>query len=138
MDHERWDYLQERAEKKRWSEQSHLINNMLRRFHTLCRKAGVPQYEIHDLRRSCITNWAQKGLPIHVTQQLAGHADIATTQQYYLAVQSSDFAAARTLQEEVVGGVSNVKVTDPKLTPAGRNREFSGRKLFVNPLKDAV
>jgi len=33
-------------------------------------------------------------MPIHVTQQLAGHADIKTTQKFYLSVQDDDLRAA--------------------------------------------
>ncbi len=61
------------------------------------RKAGVPQFTIHDLRRSCITNWARK-IPIHVTQHLAGHGDIKTTKKYYLSVQTEDIVKAKRVQ----------------------------------------
>lgn len=67
MVQERWDYYRKQVNKKKWRESQDLVNNVLRRFKTLCRKVSLPKYSIHDLRRSCITNWA-KHLPIHVVQ----------------------------------------------------------------------
>ncbi len=124
----RWANYREKVDSGQWTEKSHLINNMLRKFKTMCKKARVREYEIHDLRRSCITNWARNGTHIHVVRELAGHADLATTQEYYLAVQQSDLDAARLVQEAVVAGIAGVTVTDPKATPGGQKREFPKRK----------
>ena len=76
---------------------------------------GVGPCTIHDLRRSCITNWARR-LPIHVVQKLAGHSDINTTETYYLSVQSEDLANTRRLQSELVGDILADSGTDPLLT----------------------
>lgn len=92
-----------------------LVNNPLRRFKTLCRQAGVGPYTIHDLRRSCITNWAQR-LPIHVVQKLAGHSDIQTTETYYLSVQQEDLAKASRMQSTLVGDILSGVGTDPLVT----------------------
>jgi len=130
MDHERWSHYRERVDRGNWNARD-LVNNVLRRFKTLCRRAGVPEFTIHDLRRSCITNWARK-LPIHVTQHLAGHADINTTQKYYLSVQKEDVAKAKRLQKSLLGDLKPV-ATDPKLTHNGRKRDFPKRKQFASP-----
>jgi len=66
-----------------------VVNNIARDFGVIRLHAGVAKRTLHDLRRSAITNWAQK-LPIQVVQQLAGHSDISTTRKYYLAVRSED------------------------------------------------
>ena len=71
---------------------------------------------------------ARRGVPIHVAQKLAGHADIETTQKYYLAAQDSDFEHAKRTQESIVGHLAQLEVTDPKLTQTGRKREFLKRK----------
>jgi integrase len=68
-------------------------NNLVRDFNAIRRHAGVKKCTLHDLRRSAITNWAQK-LPIQVVQQLAGHSDISTTRKYYLSIRSEDFVLA--------------------------------------------
>lgn len=74
MEHGRWDHYRWQVEGGLWPEGRDLTNNLLRRFKTACRKADVALYTLHDMRRSCITNWARH-LPIHVIQQLAGHSD---------------------------------------------------------------
>lgn len=77
------------------------MNNLNRRLATLRKSAGVGKFTFHDLQRSCITNWAHH-LPTHVVQKLAGHSDIKTTQQYYLAVRHDDLELARTVQERLL------------------------------------
>jgi hypothetical protein len=85
MDSDRWEYYRAAVIAKTWKPKRRLLNNVLRKFKTLCKRAGVGKFTIHDLRRSCITNWA-KTQPIHVTQQYAGHSDINTTNEYYVSV----------------------------------------------------
>ena len=75
MDGGRWDYYRQQVEDGAWNERRLLMNNWLRRFKTMCKRAKAGKLTIHDIRRSCITNWARSGLPIHVAQKLAGHAD---------------------------------------------------------------
>ena len=127
MVEDRWNYYQERVKLGLWSTGQDLVNNMLRRFKTLCRWAKVPLYTIHDLRRSCITNWA-KHLPIHVVQQLAGHSDIRTTQEYYLSVQTEDVKKAQRVQSKLLGKIPERDLTDPKLTHSRKIRAFPGKQ----------
>jgi len=127
MEHARWEYYSEQVRLGLWEDGRDLVNNLLRRFKTICRRGGVGPFTLHDLRRSCITNWA-KHLPIHVVQQLAGHSDIKTTQRFYLSVQPEDIAKARRLQSAVVGGIPTSGLTDPKLTHSGQNRAFPGKQ----------
>jgi integrase len=89
----RFRTIQKRQEDKSKDHRSCIVNNLLRDFDKIRRWAGVKDCNLHDLRRSAITNWAQK-LPIQVVQQLAGHANISTTQKYYLAVRPDDLASA--------------------------------------------
>ncbi|MHC4789278.1 MAG: tyrosine-type recombinase/integrase [Planctomycetota bacterium] len=126
MEHARWDYYRQEVEAGHWREGQDPIHNLLRRFKTLCRYAGVGPYTLHDLRRSCITNWARK-LPIHVVQQLAGHSDIKTTEQFYLPVQPADIAKARALQAALLEIPRN-DLTDPKRTHSAPRRRFPGRR----------
>jgi integrase len=129
MDIGRWDYYRQQVDAGQWGLGCDLVNNWLRRFGTLCKNAGVGRYTLHDLRRSCITNWARH-LPIHVTQQLAGHSDIHTTQGYYLSVQNDDLAKAKRLQTKLMNGLSSAPATDPKLTHLAQKRAFPKPKVF--------
>ncbi len=110
---------------------------MLRKFSTIRRRAGVGQCTLHDPRRSCITNWAKHGTGIHVVQQLAGHADIKTTQEYYLSVQDADILKAQAVQAAVLGQLPAADLTDPKVTHSGKKRVFPGRQ-GCQPKKEAL
>jgi integrase len=85
----------------KWNERSEIINNINRSFDDIRTKACVEKCTIHDLRRSAITNWAQK-LPFHVIHKLAGHSNIKTTMDYYLAVRPEDFKAAGEVFGEIL------------------------------------
>jgi integrase len=117
----RWRHIRMARESGEWNDEQLLLNNLCRRFKTLRRRAGVAKCTLHDLRRSCITNWARE-LPIHVVQKLAGHSDIKTTRLYYLAVEQSDLEKARLVQEKTLG----TRLTDPKLTHFGKTASISG------------
>ena len=103
----RWAYYRRQVERGRWRAGQDLLNNLLKRLQMLCCRAASHQYTFHDLRRTCITNWAGQ-VPIHVVQQLAGHSDMRTTQRYYLSVQPQDLERARAIQASLLG-----KVPDP-------------------------
>lgn len=98
MDEGRWLFYRERVAAGAWKDGQELTNNVLRRFRTIRRHAKVGRCTIHDLRRSCITNWAAVS-PIHVVRELAGHSDIKTTQQFYLSIQPDDLSKASQAQE---------------------------------------
>jgi integrase len=136
MEPGRWEYYRDHVSLGQWKVGQDLVNNLLRRFKTMCRKAGVGPYTIHDLRRSCITNWA-KTRPIHVVQQLAGHSDIKTTQQFYLSVQPEDVKKAKGIQESVLGNILTSAPTDQLLTNSARKRVFPGLQ-GCQPQKEAL
>jgi len=117
----RWEYIRRAQEAGRWDDRRSLLNNLRSRLATLRKAAGVTKFTYHDLRRSCITNWARH-LPIHVVRKLAGHSDIKTTQDYYLSVQEDDLEKARRVQSEIL----KADPTDPLLTHFGQKRPFSG------------
>lgn len=132
MDPGRWEHYRRAVEQGTWRSGQLLVNNVLRKFQTRCRRAGVKQYTLHDLRRSCITNWAS-ALPIHVTKELAGHSDIRTTEKFYLSVREEDIARAQQMQSELLGEMTPPKLIDAKLTHGGKKRCFPGK--VGNPQK---
>ena len=97
----RLNRIQERQSAGNWTSRSEIINNLRRNFGVICRRAGVSECTLHDLRRSAITNWAGQ-LPIQVVQQLAGHSDISTTRKYYLTVRSEDMAYANRVLNSIL------------------------------------
>ena len=135
MEAGRWEFYRQRLSAKAWRTGQDLVNNQLRRFKTICRRAGVGPYTIHDQRRSCITNWARR-LPTHVVQKLAGHSDIQTTETYYLSVQSEDLAKARRVQSALVGNILSGGGTDPLVTHFDAKGYKCGlRRCFPAPRK---
>ena len=116
----RWTHIRQAKKAGKWSDGQILLNNLHRRFKTIRKRTCVSKCTLHDLRRSCITNWA-KVLPIHVVQKLAGHSDIRTTRRYYLAVEESDLQEARKVQTKIL----RTNQTDPILTHSGKIEGFS-------------
>lgn len=57
-------------------------NVLAQHFHYLFRRAGVAGASSHSMRRSFITNLANKGIGVRVLASLAGHRSIAVTQRY--------------------------------------------------------
>ena len=53
---------------------------------------------VHSLRKTTITNALNNGAPMHQVKELAGHADIRTTQGYYMKRESDAEDAARHIQ----------------------------------------
>ena len=70
---------------------------------------------------------------MHVVQKLAGHSDMKTTQQYYLAVQEDDLEKARKVQSDILAAAP----TDQLLTNSARKRVFPGRQ-GCQPQKEAL
>lgn len=65
------------------------------------KKAGIDQHiHPHLLRHSCLSNLAMKGMSPHALQQIAGHANIETTNKIYVHIRH-DFVSeeARKIRE---------------------------------------
>jgi integrase len=75
--------------------------NLWRNFQVIRTKAGLPKCSFHDLRKSYCTNLAG-AVPLHVVQELAGHADIRTTRRHYLKVRDEQIDSARRALVEVM------------------------------------
>jgi len=82
----KWQRYQK--EGRSWANRD-LQNNTLTTFKRHAKRAGIKangSLSIHTLRKSCITNWANRINNPQVTQTLAGHADLSTTLSYYSQV----------------------------------------------------
>lgn len=67
--------------------------------------AGVTPVSPHGIRHSVITLLLSKGHPLHVVQDLAGHADPRTTRRYDRAAESLDRSPAYELGQIIAAGV---------------------------------
>lgn len=77
-----------------WREWQSIVNNVNKNFQRRASHAGVENITLHDLRRSAITHWSRK-LSVPIVKELAGHADVKTTLQYYVSIRAEGMAEAR-------------------------------------------
>jgi len=94
-----------------------MLNNTLREFRRHAKWAGIEEPEaltVHTLRKSCGVNWANH-FPTHVTQPYMGHADINTTQQYYLSVTAEHAERTSWVIEQVT--MLGEDTNDAQVTP---------------------
>ena len=60
--------------------------NLMKSFHALLGRAGLPRIRFHDLRHSCASLLAAQGVPARVAMEVLGHSDIRITQNIYTHV----------------------------------------------------
>ena len=71
--------------------------DVLKRLVTRIRAASGVTFTLHSLRHSYVTWLLRSGVPIHIAQELAGHADITTTAGYLRVFDEDKQAAVRKL-----------------------------------------
>ena len=71
--------------------------DLLKQLVTRIRAASGVTFTLHSLRHSYVTWLLRSGVPIHVAQELAGHADITTTAGYLRVFDEDKLAAVRKL-----------------------------------------
>ena len=65
------------------------------------KELGLPGLRVHDLRHSGITYLLDVGVPVHVVQNIAGHASLRTTQLYTHHTSTAFDDAVRRVNEAV-------------------------------------
>lgn len=58
------------------------VASVRKSFRTACRRAGVDDFRIHDLRHTCAAWMVQRGVPLRTVADVLRHSDIATTMRY--------------------------------------------------------
>ena len=58
------------------------IINIRRAFETACRRTGLADFHIHDLRHTCAAWLVSNGVPLAEVRDLLGHASITMTERY--------------------------------------------------------
>ncbi len=51
-------------------------------FSSLCKRAGIKDFRIHDLRHTCASWLVSAGVPLRVVQEMLGHSSIQMTERY--------------------------------------------------------
>jgi len=92
--------LDPRAEDPHARVDRHQVTRLVAR---VCRAAGVPAVTPHSLRHATVTIALQAGAPLHRVQDLARHADPATTRRYDRAQGTLDGHATYVLDDYLAG-----------------------------------
>ncbi len=58
------------------------IKDLRRSFTTACRKAGIWDFRIHDLRHTCASLAISEGVPLAAIRDLLGHSSVTVTERY--------------------------------------------------------
>ena len=58
------------------------IKSVQTAWRTACRRAGIQDLHVHDLRRECGSRWVDTGVPLHQVQKWLGHTNISQTSTY--------------------------------------------------------
>jgi integrase len=86
----------------------------------------------HGLRSTCITEWLEQGLMPHEVKELAGHADINTTMNYYVGIRESLIDRARGASSAALGEDSSAHFV--RATQSGTN----GKKQAISRTSQAL
>ncbi len=78
------------------------IADVKRSFATACRKAGIEDFRIHDLRHTCAAWLVSDGVPLPEVRDLLGHSTVKVTERYaHLSPDNVRSAVERLDQESV-------------------------------------
>ena len=76
-------------------------------WHTACRKTGIDNLRIHDLRHTFGTRAADAGVPLVAIGKVMGHASIQTTMRYAHATDEGKRRAVEALERKPAKAVTN-------------------------------
>lgn len=102
---DRYREIQAQRAAGRWNDLRVPMNNRIRGYKRILRRAGVPVDAFHSLRKSCVTNWLEGGVPPHEVQAMAGHASVETTMKYYAKVDRTALDRVRAASERYTKGI---------------------------------
>jgi integrase len=75
------------------------IQSVKRSFGTACRRAGIEDFHIHDLRHSCAAWLVTAGVPLPEVRDLLGHSTVEMTERYAHLAPENVRAAVTRLEE---------------------------------------
>jgi integrase len=78
--------------------------NVVRKFHALLKKAGLPHSRFHDLRHSCASLLLAQGVPARTVMDILGHSQISLTMNTYAHVMPAMKQEAMDLMDSILTG----------------------------------
>ena len=76
------------------------IGDVKRGFTTACRRAGITDFQIHDLRHTCAAWLVSAGAPLTEVRDLLGHSTVKMTERYAHLAPENVRAAVTLLENE--------------------------------------
>jgi integrase len=101
-------------------------DTITRRFKKLSSDAGLPDIDLHDVRRSYLTAGRKARIDWKALSKRVGHADVAFTMRQYVETDlEADREVANTLAELIIGGslASLVIGAEPDHTSSADNHD---------------
>ena len=62
--------------------QGHTLGSIKRSFSTACKRAGISDFRIHDLRHTFASWLVTEGVPLLEVSRLLGHSTVKMTERY--------------------------------------------------------
>lgn len=87
-----------------------MMRNIQRDWYKAVARAGLPQTNLYQLRKCCLTRWLEMGMPEDLVKHFAGHTDIRLTRNVYQRI---------TIQR-LTSALSNVGVSNRWVDPLAR------------------
>jgi integrase len=78
--------------------------NVVRKFHSLLKKAELPYFRFHDLRHACASLLLAQGVPARTVMDILGHSQISLTMNTYAHVMPAMKQDAMDLMESILSG----------------------------------
>ena len=80
------------------------VQNVLRSFHRVLKKAGIPRQGFHNLRHSCASLLLSQNVPPRTLMDILGHSNISLTMNTYAHVMPGMLRDAANLMDSVLAG----------------------------------
>ena len=71
------------------------------RFRALCIAAGVPEYQVYQMRKTCFTNMAASGVGIKTVMEFSGHSQVSTLINSYVFPTDESMNAATKKMDDI-------------------------------------
>lgn len=77
--------------------------NLMRSYYRILGRSGLRHQRFHDLRHFCGSTLAMRRVPERQVMEILGHADVRTTQNYYIHVRADEQRAAVAEMDKLLG-----------------------------------
>ena len=93
--------------------EGHRIGSIKRSFSTACRRAGISDFRIHDLRHTFASWLVTEGVPLLEVSRLLGHSTVKMTERYTHLAPDSLESAVSLLDQRSHSGHSDLIEKEP-------------------------